>query len=188
MRFAEVQEGFYLHLLLKDKEKGISYKKGKVVGKGTPRFPEIPKNQTAQFYQQLAASPTERVIDITLEFDGQRQTFATFENKEAQADQNISLACSQEVIMAEVNAIQEGAKQIVDNIDYYKDLLNKCDEVKSQINPSFAQAKLKDEEMASMRKEMQELKQLLLQMSKTNETGSKEPEKVDKKNNNSKNQ
>lgn len=52
----------------------------------------------------------------------------------------------------------QNSRQIVENIDYHKRVIEACDKMLVQLNPSYAKEKERDATIESMKKEMTEIK------------------------------
>lgn len=74
------------------------------------------------------------------------------------SDKGIFISTDKSAVLREVEAFSNASKQILESVPAHQKIVEDCDALLSMLNPE----KRKDEEIASMRGELAELKQLLL--------------------------
>jgi tetrahydromethanopterin S-methyltransferase subunit B len=116
-------------------------------------------------YQQLQ----DRVIDLTVEINGSSMTYVVPESRDVAMSNNITLACSVDPIMNQLNAAKRTSSDILDSIDKHRRTLEACDSILEEINPAFKQTKDQDRKIKNLEEKVDrmgssfdELKELLI--------------------------
>lgn len=124
----------------------------------------VAQSQLGQ-YQQLQ----DRVMDLTIEVDGKSMTYVVPENQNVAMANGITLACSVDPIMNHLNAMKRTSTDIVNSVDKNKEIIEACDSILEDINPTFKQSKDQDrkikgleDQVAKMGESFEELKNLLI--------------------------
>lgn len=132
-----------------------------LVNVSEPRFAQSQLGQ----YQQLQ----DRVMDLTIEVDGKSMTYVVPENQNVAMANGITLACSVDPIMNHLNAMKRTSTDIVNSVDKNKEIIEACDSILEDINPTFKQSKDQDrkikgleDQVAKMGESFEELKNLLI--------------------------
>lgn len=140
---------------------GFKFFMGTVVNVSEPRFAQSQLGQ----YQQLQ----DRVMDLTIEVDGKSMTYVVPENQNVAMANGITLACSVDPIMNHLNAMKRTSTDIVNSVDKNKEIIEACDSILEDINPTFKQSKDQDrkikgleDQVAKMGESFEELKNLLI--------------------------
>lgn len=95
--FRDLKKGFQVYTL--DTSDVPVFRMGNVVNVSEPRFQQPQMGQMGQ-YQQLQ----DRVIDLTVEINGSSMTYVVPESRDVAMSNNITLACSVDPIMNQLNA------------------------------------------------------------------------------------
>lgn len=116
-------------------------------------------------YQQLQ----DRVMDLTIEVDGKSMTYVVPENQNVAMANGITLACSVDPIMNHLNAMKRTSTDIVNSVDKNKEIIEACDSILEDINPTFKQTKDQDRKIKNLEEKVDrmgssfdELKELLI--------------------------
>lgn len=140
------------------------FRMGNVVNVSEPRFQQPQMGQMGQ-YQQLQ----DRVIDLTVEINGSSMTYVVPESRDVAMSNNITLACSVDPIMNQLNAAKRTSSDILDSIDKHRRTLEACDSILEEINPAFKQTKDQDRKIKNLEEKVDrmgssfdELKELLI--------------------------
>lgn len=136
MTFKELKAGHVVHVLHKDK---VRYGQGKVVSVSQPRYQA--QNGGLMGYNQT--SP--QVVDVTIEEGGEQKTYTIPETLEVTYASGIVIATSRENILTEVDSIMARAEEQIANIDKNREIVARCEKVKSEIDPAIRE-KQKTEE------------------------------------------
>lgn len=149
--FRDLKKGFQVYTL--DTSDVPVFRMGNVVNVSEPRF------------QQLQ----DRVIDLTVEINGSSMTYVVPESRDVAMSNNITLACSVDPIMNQLNAAKRTSSDILDSIDKHRRTLEACDSILEEINPAFKQTKDQDRKIKNLEEKVDrmgssfdELKELLI--------------------------
>ena len=105
------------------------------------------RSKTGSFYGQ----PSDMIVDITVNIDNTKQEFKGIPaNLNIANDGTIILSETKESLNSEVEAIMSLSKQILDSVDYHKDVIEKCEQILKDLNPQFAKDKLQEEKITSL--------------------------------------
>lgn len=111
----------------------------------------------------------DRVIDLTVEINGSSMTYVVPEGRDVAMSNNITLACSVDPIMNQLNAAKRASSDILDSIDKHRRTLEACDSILEEINPAFKQTKDQDRKIKNLEEKVDrmgssfdELKELLI--------------------------
>lgn len=101
--------------------------------------------------------------------DGKSMTYVVPENQNVAMANGITLACSVDPIMNHLNAMKRTSTDIVNSVDKNKEIIEACDSILEDINPTFKQSKDQDrkikgleDQVAKMGESFEELKNLLI--------------------------
>lgn len=160
--FRDLKKGFQVYTL--DTSDVPVFGMGNVVNVSEPRFQQPQMGQMGQ-YQQLQ----DRVIDLTVEINGSSMTYVVPESRDVAMSNNITLACSVDPIMNQLNAAKRTSSDILDSIDKHRRTLEACDSILEEINPAFKQTKDQDRKIKNLEEKVDrmgssfdELKELLI--------------------------
>lgn len=160
--FRDLKKGFQVYTL--DTSDIPVFRMGNVVNVSEPRFQQPQMGQMGQ-YQQLQ----DRVIDLTVEINGSSMTYVVPENQNVAMANGITLACSVDPIMNHLNAMKRTSTDIVNSVDKNKEIIEACDSILEDINPTFKQTKDQDRKIKNLEEKVDrmgssfdELKELLI--------------------------
>lgn len=163
--FRDLKNGFQVCILDKSK-KTPEYKIGNVVSVSQPRL-DTPQMQMGQIPNPMMYS--DRVIDLTIECEGQTNTFVVKESANVASISSVTIACSSEPILNEVRALLKTSTDIIASVDHHKEVVQKCEDILKELNPAFADSKAQNERIdriestiSGMADSMRQIEQLLL--------------------------
>lgn len=136
--FSALKQGSSVFII--DRTKGIDYKVGQVINYTEPKS-EYNYNQSFSVNNQTYMDITVKTDNGTYEF----KKIPTNISKVNYDNGNVILSETKENLIIDVENIKTNSEQILNNIDIYKDNVDKCKEILKQLNPRFA----KDEERDS---------------------------------------
>ncbi len=138
--FSDLKKGFQVHAL--DTNSVPKYGIGKVIAVSEPRYltPQ-PGN-----YQQIQS----RVIDLTVELDGETKTYTVPESQSVAKAMGITLSTGIEPIMNELNAIKQTSKEIIESVDSHREKMEACEKILEDVNPAFKQTREQDRKIAGI--------------------------------------
>lgn len=157
--FKDLKKGYQVYTL--DTSGIPKFFMGTVVNASEPRFPQTPLGQ----FQQLQ----DRILDLTIEVEGQSMTYVVPENQNVAMANGVTLACSVDPIMNHLSAMKRTSTDIVNSVDKNREIIEACDSILEEINPAFKQSKDQDrkirgleDQVAKMGESFEELKNLLI--------------------------
>lgn len=145
--FSDLKKGFQVHTL--DTNEAPKYAIGKVVAVSEPRYmPPSPGN-----YAPMQG----RVVDLTVEVDGETKTYTVPESQNVAKAMGITLSTGIEAVMNELNAIKRNSQEILDSVGFNKKKIEVCDQIMEDINPAFKQTREQDKKIAGIESQVREL-------------------------------
>ena len=136
--FSALSQGSPIYLL--DKTSTPDFKIGEIIGVSYPKV--NPYNVGVQ-----------NTVDIKVKIDGEVQEFNSIPSINSVVSYNggkIIISESKQGIQTEVENILQNSKQVLSNIDTYKQNIQTCEEILKQLNPQFAIDKERDERLTSL--------------------------------------
>ena len=136
--FSALSQGSPIYLL--DKTSTPDYKVGEIVGVSYPKM--NPYNVGPQ-----------NTVDLKVKIDGEIQEFNSIPSINSVVSYNggkIIISESKQGIQTEVENILQNSKQVLNNIDTYKQNIENCEDILKQLNPQFAIDKERDERLTSL--------------------------------------
>jgi len=136
---------------------------GYVVNQPIPK----PKYQIPRTFGQ----PQEMVVDLVVKLNNMT---VNYNGLPAQADisdsysngENIVIADSRDAMNAEIVSTKQKSLDIINSVDYHKGLVAQYDKLLSDFNPEVAEKQAQQQEIASLKSQMDELKALLIEQIK----------------------
>lgn len=146
--FSALRQGSALYVL--DTKGKPTLRKGMVQSVSAPK------------YQQFTMSP-EMTVDITVKFDdGETNEYKQMPSALSVASMgNIIIAESRELMSQEVENILRNSKNIIDHVDYHKEVVAACEQMLVALNPSFAKEKETDERLSKLEGGLEDIKTML---------------------------
>ena len=118
-----------------------------VLKKGVIESVSQQRSRTGTFYGQ----PLDMVVDITVNVDGTKEEFKNIPASLSIAnDGNLVISESKESMSTEVDSMLSISNQILESVDYHKDVIDKCEQILKDLNPQFAKDKLQEEKINSL--------------------------------------
>ena len=136
--FKDLKQGFQVSLLDKS-GKVPHYHLGTIVGVSEPRIDQM-KQPT--FGQPM--SYADRVIDLTVEFDGKTQTYTVPEQSNVASVAALTLACTAEPIANEVRAMLKHSQSIIESVPHHEEVAKECANILEELQPAPADSKRLD--------------------------------------------
>jgi hypothetical protein len=147
--FQSLRPNNQLYILRKDKP---SLEIGSVVSVSLP----VPKYQMQPSFGQ----PQEMVVDIVAKVNNQDITYQKIPATSDIADfgnSGIVLSDSREAMNSEVLSLKKKSADIINSIDYHKEVISSCETILSELNPEFAEKQAQQKEINSLREQMAEM-------------------------------
>ena len=125
----------------------LDKKDSPVLKKGIIETVSPQRSRTGSFYGQ----PMDIIVDIRVNIDGTSQEFKNIPaNLSIANDGNIVISETKEAMSTEVDSMLSISKQILESVDYHKDVIEKCEQILKDLNPQFAKDKLQEEKINSL--------------------------------------
>lgn len=153
--FSNLRQGAIVYIF----EKGDKYllHEAQVTAVSNPR----PKYNNPANY--LAGA--EMVLDFEAKSGEQSYKFnGVSANSNFNDNGSVFVSDNKEAMQQEVYNTQQNSKNIVESRDYHLGVIEQCEEILKQLSPVYAQQQRYDEEISSLRKGMDELKDMLTQL------------------------
>lgn len=171
--FKDLKNGFQVSVLDKSGKFPV-YKIGNVVSVSAPRVDPTRQMQPGQFPSPMMYS--ERVLDLTVECDGQTNTYVVQENGNVASIASLTLACTAEPVLNEVRAIHKSSSDIIASVDRHREVVAKCEGIMEELNPTFAESKAQNERIekiensiSAVADSVKQIQQLILNTNKKKE-------------------
>lgn len=145
--FSDLKKGFQVHTL--DTNEVPKYAIGKVVAVSDPRYMQ----PTPGNYQSIQT----RVVDLTVEIDGETKTYTVPESQNVAKAVGITLSTNIESIMNELNAVKRNSEEIIESVDFNRRKIEACDKILEDVNPAFKQTREQDRKIAGIESQVKEL-------------------------------
>ena len=125
----------------------LDKKDSPVLTKGIIETVSPQRSRTGSFYGQ----PMDMIVDIRVNIDGTSQEFKNIPaNLSIANDGNIVISETKEAMSTEVDSMLSISKQILESVDYHKDVIEKCEQILKDLNPQFAKDKFQEEKINSL--------------------------------------
>lgn len=164
--FKDLKPG--LQILILDKSvTPMTCHNGKVVKVSAPRV-EMPKIDNPM-HPFPSMQFQDRVVDLTVEYDGKTSTFVVSENSNVAYGDAVTISCTEEPIINEVKSKMKESADIVDSYEYHKANIEECKSILATISPQYAGNQEQDKRMTAMESDIAEIKRLILSLKKKGE-------------------
>ena len=136
--FKDLKQGFQVSLLDKS-SKVPHFHIGTIVGVSEPRIDQM---KQPVFGQPM--SYADRVIDLTVEFDGKTQTYTVPEQSNVASVAALTLACTAEPIANEVRAMLKHSQSVIESVPHHEEVAKECENILEELHPASADTKRLD--------------------------------------------
>jgi hypothetical protein len=110
--------------------------------------------------QPMFGQPQEMVVDIIAKVNNQDITYQRIPANLEVADfgnNNIVLSDNKEAMNSEIMCLKQRSVDIIDSMEYHKNLVAECDKLLTSLNPDLAEKTAQKERIDSLELKMQEL-------------------------------
>lgn len=160
--FKDLKPG--LQMLILDKSATpIKCHSGKVVKVSMPRV-EMPKADGSMPFSSFQMQ--DRVVDLTIEYDGKTSTFVVPENSNVAYGDAVTISCSEDAIISEVKSRMKESADIVDSYEFHKANIEECKSILAGLNPQYAGTQEQDKRMTAMEEDITEIKDMIRSLMK----------------------
>lgn len=144
--FSALRQGNPFYML--EKGEKPSLKVGQVESVSLPKPKYGTYNPSLTFGMNM-----ETVVDITVKEGDQKLEFKQVPSSLSIAnfgDKGMVISESREAMTAEIDGMLQSSRQVLNSIDYHKAVIDSCEEMLKQLNPSFAKEQERDDAIDSL--------------------------------------
>lgn len=156
MQFKDIKQGYPVYILHTDKLKAVS---GKVVNVSQPYFPQTQSQFPNQ--QTFSATNTQRMVDLTIEYEGRTNTFSVPETSQVVNAPNMVISSERDGVIREVEAIKSTKEERLKNREKDEEDVKACEEILSDWNPEFAAKKEQDKRLSAMEDKIGSMEEMM---------------------------
>lgn len=134
--FSALSQGSPIHIL--DRTSSLEYKIGEIVGVSYPKVNTYGVGHT---------------VDLKIKIDGNIQEFNSVPSINSIVTYNngkVILSENKQGIQNEIENMLQNSKQILNNIDSYKETIDQCENILKQLNPQFAVDQERDARLSNL--------------------------------------
>lgn len=128
---------------------------GNVVSVSQP----MPKFPMPQSFGQ----PQEMVVDVIVNINGQTFTYqklpANLDIADSCTNANIVVSANREAMNSEIASLKQKSIDIINSIDFHKEVITGCDQILTSLNPEFAEKQRQQTEINSLKEQMASMSQ-----------------------------
>ena len=132
MTFNEIRQNLQVYVLIKGDE--LVYAQGKVINKGQPR---INTQSTNGQNMMMGVTMPSMVIDVTLELNGQTNTYPLPQNASVAAIGNTLISLSKDDILNELHATESQCDEYLAGVEKTKKRKAKCVALLAELDTAF---------------------------------------------------
>jgi hypothetical protein len=147
--FQSLRPNNQLYILKKDKP---SLEVGSIISVSAP----VPKYQM----QPTFGTHQEMVVDIVAKVNNQDVTYQKIPATADIADfgnSNVVISDNREAMNSEILSLKKKSIDIINSVDYHKEVVTNCESILSELNPEFAEKQAQQKEINSLRDEVKEM-------------------------------
>lgn len=144
MLFKDLKSGYPIYIFDRDK---ITFTQTKVLGVNLPHF------------DSHYGNPTEMVVDVTI--DGMSKPYTFKENTDTGYVGSLVITTERDKALLEVENLQTQSEQAWNKRDTYKDIAEKCAQIRAEFSPAFKEKKETEERFSKLEGSVSELKDMI---------------------------
>lgn len=146
MLFKDLKNGYPIYVFDRSV---VKVTQGKVANVGIPHL------------DSHYGNPTEMVVDITVDIDGQVKTYAFKDTTDTGYAGNLVISTVRDVIIHEVEALKTQSEQELSKRTMHEENAKKCTEILAEFNPVFKERKENEERFSKLENSVGELKDMI---------------------------
>lgn len=144
MLFKDLKSGYPIYIFDRDK---VTFTQTKVLSVNPPHF------------DNHYGNPTEMVVDVTIE--GMPKPYTFKENTDTGYLNNLVITTERDKALLEVENLQAQSEQAWNKRDTYKEIADKCAQIRAEFSPSFKEKKETEERFSKLEGSVSELKDMI---------------------------
>lgn len=150
--FSALRQGSLIYILEKGENPNVKIGQVESVTQPRPKYNTF--NPTVPF-----AANVETIVDITVTIDNEKKDYIGVpSNASVHGYGNIVISENRDAMVSEVNAMLQTSKQIIDSVDYHKNVVKSCEDMLKQLNPDYAKQQERDDAIDGLKTEVGSLK------------------------------
>lgn len=146
MLFKDLKTGYPIFLFSRT---NVEVRQGKVI------------NVTPPHLDTHFGNPTEMVVDITIEDNGQTSTYAFKDGTEVGYTKDLVVSPGRDAILREVEILKTQSEQALAQVDTHKVIVEKCGQILSEFNPALKERRENEERFSKLENSVGELKDMI---------------------------
>lgn len=154
MQFKDIKQNYPVYILNTEEIKAIN---GKVINVSQPYFP--PSQQFPS--QQAFSTNTQRMIDLTIEYDGRTQTFSVPETSQVVNAPKMVISTDRDGVIREVEAIKSTKEERLKSREKDESDVKACEDILANWNPEFAAKKEQEKRLSVMEDKIGNMENLM---------------------------
>lgn len=156
--FQNLRTNSQVYILHKDGNPYIEYGSVMNVTGPKPKYPMSP-TPVGQFPQM------EMVVDVTVNVGGQQVPLKDLKaNADIDDNGSIIVSCSKEAINSEITLMRQKSVDILNSIDYHKNVIASCDKMLNTLNPEIAAKHEQEQRIQSLESQLSSLTGMMQQL------------------------
>lgn len=144
MLFKDLKSGYPIYIFDRDK---VTFTQTKVLSVNPPHF------------DNHYGNPTEMVVDVTIE--GMSKPYTFKENTDTGYLNNLVITTERDKALLEVENLQAQSEQAWNKRDTYKEIADKCAQIRAEFSPAFKEKKETEERFSKLEGSVSELKDMI---------------------------
>lgn len=171
--FQNLRTNSQVYILHKVGEPYIEYGSVLNVTGPKPKYPMTPA-PVGQFPQM------EMVVDVMVNIGGQQVPLKDLKaNADIDDNGSIVVSCSKEAINSEISLMRQKSVDILNSIDYHKNVIASCDKMLNSLNPEIAAKQEQEQRIQSLESQIGSLTGMMQQLLAMTKGGNATAEKPD---------
>lgn len=146
MLFKDLKTGYPIFLFSRT---NVEVRQGKVI------------NVTPPHLDTHYGNPTEMVVDLTVEDNGQTFTYAFKDSTEIGYTKDLVVSPGREAILREVEIMKTQSEQALAQVENHRTVVEKCNHILSEFNPVLKERRENEERFSKLEGSVGELKDII---------------------------
>lgn len=144
MLFKDLKSGYPIYIFDRDK---VAFIQAKILSVTPPHF------------DNHYGNPTEMVVDVSIE--GMPKPYTFKENTDTGYINNLVITTERDKALLEVETLQTQSEQAWNKRDTYKEIADKCAQIRAEFSPAFKEKKENEERFSKLEGSVSELKDMI---------------------------
>lgn len=151
--FSALRQGAILYIMEKADKPNIKVGYVESVTQPRPKYPTY--NPALSFNSNM-----ETLVDIIVKVDNdKKEIIGVPSNLSIHRYGDYVISESRDAMLQEVDGMMQASKSIVESVDYHKQVIESCERMLKELNPSFAKEQERDDAIDSLKGEVSSLRE-----------------------------